>query len=104
MAEYAEDREVEETDKGTILIGKKPVMSYAMAIAVQLKDKKDLEVIIKARGKFISKAVDVVELATKRLLKKENLSLKSIEIDTESFEQDQRTIHVSTIEIRLVRD
>ena len=42
------------------------------------------EVVIKARGKFISRAVDVAEVAAKRFL--ENIiELKDIKINSEEF-------------------
>lgn len=61
------------------------------------------KVIIKARGKFISKAVDVVEVARKRFLEN-SIDVGNIAIDSEEFQnQEGRTIKVSTIEITLVK-
>lgn len=60
-------------------------------------------VIIKARGKFISKAVDVVEVARKRFLEN-SIDIGNIAIDSEEFKNEEgRTIKVSTIEITLVK-
>ncbi len=61
------------------------------------------EVVIKARGKFISRAVDVAEVAAKRFL--ENIiELKDIKINSEEFEnKEHRLVRVSTIEVTLGR-
>ena len=59
------------------------------------------EVKVKARGKFISRAVDIAEVAAKRFL--ENLvEIKDIKIDSEEFENKEgRNVRVSSIEITL---
>lgn len=58
-------------------------------------------VIVKARGKFISKAVDVAEVATKRFLEG-NVTSGEIKINSEEFQnQEGRKIKVSTIDITL---
>ncbi len=90
----------EKINSNSIMVGKKPIMSYAKALSIQLKEGNS-EVNIRARGKFISKAVDVAELATKRLLKNHNLSVKDIKIDTESFEHEGKQINVSTIDLKI---
>ena len=48
-----------------IFVGKKPVMSYAMSALIQLTQAG--EIVVKARGMAISRAVDVAEIVTKRL-------------------------------------
>lgn len=61
------------------------------------------EVKVKARGKFISRAVDIVEVATKRFLEN-TIETKDIKIDSEEFENKEgKTVRVSTIEISLAR-
>ncbi len=61
------------------------------------------EVKVKARGKFISRAVDIVEVASKRFLEN-TIEVKDIKINSEEFEnQEGRTVRVSTIEITLKR-
>lgn len=61
------------------------------------------EVVIKGRGKFISKCVDIAEVAAKRFL--ENMiAIKDIQIDSEEFQNKEgRQVRVSTIEITLQR-
>ena len=61
------------------------------------------EVGVKARGKFISRAVDVAEVAAKRFLENQ-IKVDNIKINSEEFEnREGRTVRVSTIDIRLVR-
>ena len=61
------------------------------------------EVKVKARGKFISRAVDIVEVVTKRFLEN-TVEVKDIKIDSEEFEnQEGKTVRVSTVEITLRR-
>ena len=61
------------------------------------------EVKVKARGKFISRAVDIVEVTSKRFLEN-TVDVKDIKIDSEEFENKEgKTIRVSTIEITLSR-
>ena len=63
------------------------------------------EVTIKARGRFISRAVDVAEVATKRFLEGQiKLADKGVKIDSEEFENKEgNKVRVSTVEIKLVR-
>src|SRR5437879_12314280 len=48
-----------------IVVGKKPVMSYAMSALIQLTQAGEIDV--KARGMATSRAVDVDEIVTKRM-------------------------------------
>ena len=71
---------------------------------MQFQNKKQDEVIVSARGKFISKAVDIVEVARRTFLKDENIQVKDIKISSEQFEtKEGKRIFVSTIEIYLVK-
>ena len=59
------------------------------------------EVIIKARGKFISRAVDIAEVASKRFLENSAI-IKDIKTNSEDFENKEgKRVRVSTIEITL---
>jgi len=79
-------------------------MNYVTGVVIQFKNKGQDEVIVSARGKFISKAVDVVEVARRTFLKEENIQVKDIKISSEAFENKEgRRIHVSAIEIVLVK-
>lgn len=88
-------------EDNSIFIGNKPFMNYVTSVVVQFTTKGAEEVIIKARGKFISRAVDIAEVAMKRFLK-DQIKLKGIAIDSEGFKsQEGHDVRVSTIEITL---
>lgn len=86
-----------------IFVGSKPFMNYVTAVVMQFTTKNMEEVIVKARGKFISRAVDIVEVASKRFLEGQ-IGIKDIKINSEEFKNDEgRQIRVSTIEVMLAR-
>jgi len=88
-------------EENTIFIGGKPFMNYVTAVVMQFTTKDAKEVAVKARGKFISRAVDVVEVASKRFLEGQ-VELKDIKIDSEEFKNKEgRDVRVSIIEITL---
>jgi DNA-binding protein len=82
-----------------IFVGQKPVMSYVTAIIMGLTSS-NKEVILKARGRAISKAVDVVEVARRRFFEGK-LTVKEISIGTEVLGQENERRNVSTMEIKL---
>ena len=79
-----------------IFVGQKPVMSYAMSALIQLTQAG--EVVVKARGMAISRAVDVAEIVTKRLSNGQ-FSVKDIVIDTEVVGEGSEQRNISSIEI-----
>jgi DNA-binding protein len=91
------------TEDNIIFIGTKPFMNYVTGIVIQFTSKSAQEVLIKARGKFIVRAVDVTEVALKRFLQ-DQIQIKDIKINSEEFKNAEgREVRVSTIEIVLVR-
>lgn len=85
----------------SVFIGEKPFMNYVTGVVMQFTSKGASEVIVKARGKFISRAVDVAEVARKRFLEK-TIDIRNIKIDSEEFKNKEgRQIRVSSIEITL---
>ena len=90
-------------DDNSIFIGNKPFMNYVTGVVMQFTTKQASEVTIKARGKFISRAVDVAEVAAKRFLES-SVNVKDIRINSESFtNKEGKNVRVSTIEIALKR-
>ena len=88
-------------DDNNIFIGPKPFMNYVTGVVMQFTTKGASEVIVKARGKFISRAVDVAEVAAKRFLEN-TVGIKDIKIDSEEFTNTEgRNVRVSSIEITL---
>jgi archaea-specific DNA-binding protein len=93
----------ETKDDHTVLVGGKPFMNYVTGVVMQFTTQNANEVAIKARGKFISRAVDIAEVATKRFLEG-TVSIKEIKIDSEEFENKEgKQVRVSTIEIFLIK-
>jgi len=91
------------TDENTMLIGTKPFMNYVTGVVMQFTTKGANEVVIKARGKFIYRAVDVAEVVRKRFLA-DQVQLKDIKIDSEEFKNKEgKDVRVSSIEITLAR-
>ncbi|PIN87366.1 DNA-binding protein Alba [Candidatus Woesearchaeota archaeon CG10_big_fil_rev_8_21_14_0_10_44_13] len=88
-------------DDNSVFIGNKPFMNYVTGVVMQFTTKNANEVIIKARGKFIARAVDVAEVAAKRFLE-ETVEVKDIKIGSEEFENKEgKQVRVSIIEITL---
>ena len=84
-----------------IFVGKKPLMTYVTATLVQLAN--EPTVVIKARGKSITRAVDVAQIIVKRM---DTLGYKigPIGLGSETVQsEDGRTRNVSTIEVPISR-
>ena len=95
-------RTVEEkkTDENVIYIGKKPPINYVLAVVTQFNGNGSKEVILKARGRSISTAVDTAEILRNRFIK--NVKIKDITISTEQMTNEEgRDSNVSSIEINL---
>lgn len=87
-----------------VFIGGKPFMNYVTGVVMQFTAKNAEDVIIKARGKFISRAVDVAEVASKRFMEN-SVAVSNIKIDSEGFKNNEgRDVRVSTIEITLSKN
>lgn len=93
---------MEESDH-VILVGGKPFMNYVTGVVMQFTTEKAELVVVKARGKFISKAVDIAEVVRKRFLD-DQIDLKNINIDSQEFtNKEGRQVRVSSIEIELLK-
>jgi archaea-specific DNA-binding protein len=87
------------TPGNVIYIGKKEPMAYVLGTITQFSNGNS-EVHIKARGKAISRAVDVAEIVRRKFLK--DIRVKNIEISTEEREiEDGGKLNVSSISITL---
>ncbi|MFQ6074112.1 MAG: DNA-binding protein Alba [Candidatus Bathyarchaeia archaeon] len=84
----------------TVYVGRKPLMNYVLAVLTGFNAGAE-EVTLKARGRALSRAVDVAEVARRRFL--EGVEIGKIEIGSEeiSIEEENRTRTVSTMEITL---
>ncbi len=86
--------------ENAVFVGNKPVMNYVLAVLTQFNNGIN-EVAIKARGRAISRAVDVAEIVRKRFLP--DVDVKDIKISTEKVESEQGEANVSAIEIILAK-
>jgi DNA-binding protein Alba len=89
----------------TIFIGRKPAMSYVLALITSLSTSNAKEITLKARGRAITTAVDVAEISRSRFLK--DLKVSKIAIGTEEMpprEGENRARMVSTMEITLSKE
>ena len=76
-------------------------MNYVTGVVMQFSNGAE-EVTVKARGKFISKSVDVAEVARRKFLEDKNVSVKDVSIASEEFENKEgKMVNVSVIEIIL---
>jgi DNA-binding protein len=83
----------------TVFIGRKPVLNYVLACMTLFKSGHE-DIILKARGRSISRAVDVVEVLKNRFMPKAEVT--NIEIGTETVEDiDRGTSNISTIDIHV---
>ncbi|NLE05823.1 MAG: DNA-binding protein Alba [Crenarchaeota archaeon] len=94
-----------------VLVGQKPVMNYVLA-CITLFHSGQKQVNIKARGKAISRAIDIAEVVRRKFLPE--VKVKSVSIGTDKLmPQDEKNDisdisdtdakNVSTVEITLER-
>jgi len=88
-----------EAESNIVFVGRKPAMSYVLACVTQFNDGKP-DVILKARGRAISHAVDVAEIVKNKFVT--NTEIKNVTIGTEEVETEQgEKLNVSSIAIVL---
>ena len=96
-----EETTQEKEQENIIFVGEKNFMNYVTAIVLQFTSLGAEDVVVKARGKFIAKAVDISEVAMKRFLENQ-VKTEKVLIDSEEFtNKEGRQVRVSTIEIYL---
>jgi len=90
-----------ERGENAVFIGRKPVMNYVVA-CITFFNAGEKQIVVKARGRAISRAVDTVELLRRAFVK--DVDLKKINIGTEEVTREEgRKSNVSTIEITLAK-
>jgi DNA-binding protein len=101
---FGKDQEIHMTEKSAVeenavYVGSKPIMNYVLTAITQFNNNAK-EVILKARGRAISRAVDVAEIVRNRFMP--DVKVKDIKIGTEELAAEEGgTIKVSAIEIFL---
>jgi DNA-binding protein len=90
-------------EDNTVFIGRKPSMNYVLAVVTQFNAGAEI-VTVKARGRAISKAVDVAEIVRNRFMTE--ALVKDIQIGTEKVEDEEKEegINVSWIEIKIEKE
>ena len=91
------------SENNAVLVGTKPVMNYVLA-CITVFHGGAKEVNVKARGRSISRAIDVVEVVRRRFLP--DVRVKSVGIGTDrlaSRDEGAQQTNVSTIEIIIER-
>lgn len=91
-----------------ILVGQKPFINYIRSMEVLLKKKNLNQIVIRARGKNISKAVDLSEAGKNKFFEDLGLEISSVKTGTVKFkkqdaERGEIELSVSTIELVLKR-
>lgn len=87
------------SNENVIFVGNKSIMNYVLACVTQINQGAK-SVVIKARGKAISRAVDVAEVLRNRFAL--GLEVSNVNIGTEKLKApDGKEINVSAIEIVL---
>ena len=82
-----------------VIMGVKPIMNYIVACLTLFNDGAET-VLIRARGKHISKAVDMVQLLRRVFLK--DAVVKDIKVGTDTLTRDDgKEAKISIIEITL---
>lgn len=97
MAEQAQEK----LPENVVFVGMKPPMAYVLGVVTQMSNGQK-EVFLKARGRSISKAVDVAEIVRRKFV--QDAKVSSIDIGTEerTLESGQK-INVSTISIAITK-
>jgi archaea-specific DNA-binding protein len=97
-------QEITKTEENFIFIGGKPFMNYVTGVVMQFNNGAK-KVTIKSRGKFISKAVDVAEVARRKFLTEQEVVVGDIQIGSEEFENKEgKLVNVSILEVALIRN
>ena len=87
------------TEDNIVFVGKKGTMAYVLAVVTQINQgAKTIQ--IKARGRAISRAVDVAEIVKNKFVI--NSKIDNVNISTEEIKTEEGTpLKVSAIEITL---
>jgi archaea-specific DNA-binding protein len=96
---FDDDFDDSQDDENIVRIGKKPIMNYVVACMTLLNTGVS-EVMVRARGQSITKAVETVEMLRRAFLK--HIQIHRVDIGTEEVQrQDGSMASLSMIEIIL---
>ena len=91
-------------ESNIIYVGRKLPMDYVLAIVTAFSGSEVKEIIVKARGRSITTAVDAVEIARRKFVK--DTKVDNVTIGTEEMpprEGETNSRNISSIEITLKR-
>lgn len=90
-------------EANVVYVGRKPLMNYVLAVVTSFNASNASQVVLKARGRAISAAVDIAEISRRRFLN--DVEIDKIDIGSEEIHarEENRTKTVSTMEITLAR-
>lgn len=92
----------EPRNRNLVIMGIKPIMNYVVACLTLFNEGSET-VLIRARGKHINKAVDMVQLLRRIFLK--DAVIKDVRVGTDILTRDDgREAKISIIEITLVAE
>jgi DNA-binding protein len=83
-----------------IVVGRKPVMRYALAVLTSF-NRGSTEVVVRGRGRAVAKCVDVVNVLRRSFYR--DLKVEDVKLGTDQLQLGDRTVNVSFIEIRISR-
>ncbi len=99
--EKPEPKPAAKSEESYVLVGQKPVMAYVVACLTSF-NAGTKKVVVKARGRAISRAVDTAELLRRVFMK--DVVIENIVIGTEELSSpDRPKSNVSSMEIVLVK-
>jgi len=89
-------------EQNLVRVGRKPIMNYVTACVTLFNSGND-EVMVRARGRTIEKAIDIVQMLKRGFLK--NVTILSIDVGSENVRRvDGTRGNISIIEITLARE
>ena len=83
-----------------VVVGRKPVLRYALAVLTSF-NRGSTEVVIRGRGRAVAKCVDVVNTLRRSFYR--DLKIEDVRLGTDQLQLGDRTVNVSFIEIRISR-
>lgn len=91
-----------EKESNSVFVGRKPITNYVLACMTLFQGGAS-EICIKARGRAVSRAIDVAEIVRRRFLP--NIKVKDVRIGIEQMtgEEGGTPSNVSTIEVVLMK-
>ena len=93
-----EEVKKEKKDDNVVFVGDKPIYLYCKAIDMVIK--RFPSAVIKTRGSFITKAVNIAEIAKREY----GAVIKEIKTDSQKFtNKENKEVTVSTIEITIAK-